>query len=146
MMIFAKIAVTGARASAVDYKTIPAGIVGAKAEFEFMDPIWDGLTKTAVFRGNCVRSVPMNGSTVTVPAEVVASKGVRLEIGVYGTDASKAVAIPTLWATAGYIKDSAEPPEGSGSIGDTAASYDEETGELTITGISFDESTGEMMI
>ena len=168
-MIIAKVAVSGVRASAVDYKTVPAGIIGATVEFEFMDPRWDSLAKTAVFRGCTTRSVLMDENTVVVPHEVVAEKGPRLEIGVYGVNSEETVVIPTLWAAAGYIRDSAEPsddPAADPSLpiwaqlqeqiedlkqngtGGASVSYDDTTGELTISGSSvvFDDTTGELRI
>lgn len=169
-MIIAKIVVSGFRATAVDYRVVPAGIIGAKVEFEFIGSQWDGLSKTAVFRGCTTRSVLMDGNTVTLPHEVVANPVAnRLEIGVYGVDADETVAIPTLWATAGFIRDAADPsadPSADPQLpiwaqlqeqiedlkqngtGGAAASYDENTGELTITGasVAYDETTGELTI
>jgi len=110
-MNIAKITISGMRAFAVEFKAIPAGVVGATVEFEFTDSRWDNMVKTAVFRGCVTRDVLMDGNTVVVPHEVVAEKGPRLEIGVYGVNSEETVVIPTLWAAAGYIRDSAEPSD-----------------------------------
>lgn len=114
-MTIAKITVSGVKALAVESRKIPAGIIGATVEFEFTDPQWDGLIKTAVFRGCVTRAVPIEGNTVVVPQEVVAEaaelpeKRIRLKIGVYGVDEKAILAIPTLWATAGFIWPAADP-------------------------------------
>lgn len=109
-MNIAKIEVTGVRAHAEEFlPRIPMGIVGATVTFDFSDPYWDSLTKTAVFRGVVVRDQIVTEPVVKVPAEVVAQKGVRLQIGVFGTDQENNIATPTLWATVGLISDAADP-------------------------------------
>lgn len=109
MMNLATIVVTGVYANARMYATIPAGIVGATVTFEFTDPIWEGLTKTAVFQGSATRDVVLKGNTVTVPHEVVDRAGPMLKVGVYGVDAEKNLVVPTLWAAIGGIRDAADP-------------------------------------
>lgn len=109
-MNIAKIEVTGVRAHAEEFlPRIPMGIAGATVTFDFSDPYWDSLTKTAVFRGVVVRDQIVTEPVVKVPAEVVAQKGVRLQIGVFGTDQENNIATPTLWATVGLISDAADP-------------------------------------
>ena len=108
-MIIAKIHVSGVQAVAGEYITIPAGIVGAEVAFEFEDPVWDGLTKTAVFKANTItRDAVISGNVAKVPAEAVAVEGVRLLVGVFGSSGD-AVQIPTLWAAAGLIRSAADP-------------------------------------
>jgi hypothetical protein len=53
------------------YVSVPAGIQGATVIFEFHDPQWEGLTKTAVFPGNVTRSAILNGNVAVIPCETV---------------------------------------------------------------------------
>lgn len=108
-MILAKIQVTDIYAAAVYRKPIPAGIVGAQVQIEYADDIWASLRKTVVFRGAGTKDVITDDTMVTIPAEVVAQKSVRLKVGVYGVDADNNIVIPTLWADLGIIQDATDP-------------------------------------
>ena len=108
-MEVAKIQVGGTCACAYEKKTIRAGMVGVTVSFAF-DEYWDGLNKIAVYRcGGVVRDEYLEGDTGTVPAEVLTKSGFDLEIGVYGTDAEKQIAIPTCWANLGVVRPGADP-------------------------------------
>ena len=86
-MIIGKIKVSGTTAT-VDWSTeIPKGLVGGKVQIEYTDDIWSGLNKTVVFRSSITRDVLENGSEVIIPADVLERSGVKLYVGVYGTDA-----------------------------------------------------------
>lgn len=108
-MIVAKIQVSGVHANVVYRKIIPTGIVGAQVELDYAEDIWHGLHKTVVFRGTVTKDVVTDENLVMIPPEVVATKGSRLRVGVYGVDASGNIAIPTLWANLGTIWDAANP-------------------------------------
>lgn len=89
---------------------IPAGIIGAQIRFNYTDPMWGSLDKTAVFKaGGVTKDVLHVGEVVTIPAEVVAKPGTDLKAGIYGTDAEGNIAIPTLWANVGPVMDAADP-------------------------------------
>lgn len=109
-MNIATIKVSGFHAHVSQYVTIPAGIVGATVTIQFADPLWAGLTKTAVFQGNVTRDVILGDSPlVKIPAETVANPGGSLKIGVYGVDADDNLVIPTLWTAVGAIRTAADP-------------------------------------
>lgn len=108
-MILAKIRVTGVYAQTVAWQEIPARISGALVEIEYADPLWDKLDKTVVFRGCVTRDVLRAGTLVQIPPECVEMPGASLKIGVYGTGSDNTVAIPTLWADLGRVKDAADP-------------------------------------
>lgn len=108
-MIVAKIQVSGVRANVVYRKIIPTGIVGAQVELDYAEDIWHGLHKTVVFRGTVTKDVVTDENLVMIPPEVLATKGSRLRVGVYGVGASGNIAIPTLWANLGTIWDAANP-------------------------------------
>ena len=108
-MIFAKVQVSGIHALTETRKTIPAGLIGGKIEFDFVDSRWDNLTKTIVFQGCATRDVFLDGNTAIIPQEVVARPGALLLVGVYGTDAENAIAIPTMWAVIGEVRPAADP-------------------------------------
>lgn len=103
-MIFGTICVHGVRALPVSVKPIPKGIIGAQLQFEYADPMWDGLSKTVVFRaGDVTKDVLNAGELVNIPPEVVAEIGAILKVGVYGEGT------PTLWADLGLIRDATDP-------------------------------------
>ena len=103
-MILATIRVHGVCAKTVSVTTIPRGIIGAKVQFEYADPMWDGLTKTVVFRaGDVTKDVLNAGDLVDIPPEVVSEVGIILKVGIYGEG------IPTLWADLGRVRDAADP-------------------------------------
>lgn len=81
-----------------------AGSVGIQIGFAF-DKAWDGLTKTAVFRGSGVSCDVVIGSTgqMLVPPEVMARAGAKVEVGVYGTNGQGTVVIPTVWVVLGKV-------------------------------------------
>lgn len=108
-MNIATIRVTGVKAQTLMSSLIPAGIVGATVSFDFADPQWEGLTKTAVFQGCVTRDRLITDNTVVIPAETVAQCGPKLMVGVYGVNADNQLVIPTMWATLGSIRDAADP-------------------------------------
>lgn len=108
-MIFAKVQVNGLCAVCTCRRVIPVGLIGGVVEFEFTDPMWDGYTKHVVFRGVGTKTDILNGNIAVIPQEVIARKGVKLKVGIYGTDADKTVGIPTFWADLGVVMDAADP-------------------------------------
>lgn len=107
-MIFATVKVTCATTQVVSRKPIPAGIIGAQVRFEF-NKMWDNLRKMVVFRGCVTKDVLLDGTTVTIPAEVVGNPTPILWIGVYGVNADDTIAIPTLWANVGGVLPATDP-------------------------------------
>lgn len=108
-MEVAKIEVSGTRARTVYANPITAGMIGAEVAVVYTDPVWDGLAKTVVFYGAGTKDVVTQDQFVTIPAEVIAQDHVRLQVGIYGTDAEGVLAIPTLWADLGTVKPGANP-------------------------------------
>lgn len=108
-MIVAKIQVSGAIARTLYKKVIPAGIIGAQVEFEYAEDIWQGLSKTVVFRGPVTKDVVTDANIVTIPQEVTEKPMSLLSVGVYGVDADGNLAIPTIWADLGFVRDAANP-------------------------------------
>ncbi len=85
----------------IEGELLTAGSVGPEIQFLF-DQAWDGLTKTAVFRG-CGRVVDvlLTSDQATIPPEIMARAGSRMEVGVYGTDGTGTLIIPTVWVAIG---------------------------------------------
>lgn len=108
-MIVAKIQVSGAIAHTLYRKVIPAGIIGAQIEFEYAEDIWRGLHKTVVFRGPVTKDVVTDANIVTIPTEVAEKPFSLLSVGVYGVDSDGNLAIPTIWADLGLVRESASP-------------------------------------
>jgi hypothetical protein len=81
-------------------------------EFNFSAD-WDTLTKTAVFTDGKVtvdvlQSRWLTGNTVNIPAEVLATAGRSVRVGVYGANADGLI-LPTVWVTLGKVMPAAEP-------------------------------------
>lgn len=84
--------------------------------FEFSND-WDELDKTVVFRsGNDDNSKKMNvlldhvTNECSIPWEMLSEPGIRLQVGVYGTQNGSTV-LPTIWADLGEILRGAAPDE-----------------------------------
>lgn len=110
-----KLNIDGTKIRVWNLDTYTSGQVGAKVEFHF-DSAWDELRKTAVFEAheprctgdhNLISSVVLDtnwdGDTCRIPANVLATPGYDLSIGVYGTDAGGKLIIPTIYAKCGRI-------------------------------------------
>ena len=108
-MIIANVAVDRVTARVSGCQAIPGGIIGAEVKLEFRDPAWDGLSKTAVFRGNEIRDALITGDTVVIPWETVTLAGQTLYMGVYGIGEAGTLEIPTVWAELGRIEGAAAP-------------------------------------
>jgi len=108
-MVIAKIEISGTSATVIWSKEIPKGLVGGKVQIEYVDERWNQLNKTVVFRSSITRDVLENGSEVIIPADVLEKSGVKLYVGVYGTDAENNLGLPTFWANLGVIRDAADP-------------------------------------
>ena len=75
---------------------LTSGSVGLPIKFEF-DSAWDGLQKTAIFKGSGTTvDVVLTGDTAAVPAEVMEDSGLSLKVGVWGADPDGNVVIPTV--------------------------------------------------
>ena len=108
-MLHITVNVTGARVEVSASEPLICGTVGATASFSF-DETWDGLTKTAVFRvSGITRDVVDISDVVTVPWEVLINKYTDLYVGVYGSNDTGSIVIPTMWARVGVIVSGADP-------------------------------------
>ncbi len=112
---------TGRMLTAICTERVTSGSVGMEAQFTFSDD-WDGLTRTAVFKGSATQiDVLLTGDTCTIPWEVLQTSGGMLTIGVYGADGSGTVVIPTIWRDVRRI----EPGTTPGYITPSPATQDE---------------------
>lgn len=112
---------TGRMLTAICKERVTSGSVGMEAQFTFSDD-WDGLTRTAVFKGSATQiDVLLTGDTCTIPWEVLQTSGGMLTIGVYGADGSGTVVIPTIWRDVRRI----EPGTTPGYITPSPATQDE---------------------
>ena len=112
-----KIDVYKANAVLRQQETITSGSQKAfKAYFNFKCEEWSGLTKRAVFKsGSVTKEVLLETTHICeIPWEVLKEPNARLEIGVYGTDET-GVVLPTVWVSAGDIKQGTEQSEESQS-------------------------------
>lgn len=82
---------------------ITAGSVGIQCRFAFSAE-WDGLGKTAVFETDKHKiSIDLSSETVTIPWEVCEEADLDVIVGVYGTNASGTIVIPTIYAKLGTV-------------------------------------------
>lgn len=78
-----------------------------EVEFRF-NSVWDGVTKTAVFRTEKKTvSVLLDGDKTQLPWEVLADAGEVVAVGVYGVSGETLV-LPTVWGIIGKVVDAAK--------------------------------------
>ena len=109
-MIIAQMIVKTSSADVQIRDRLPAGASGLKVQFHFKDAAWNNLSKTAVFRNrNETYDANVIDNCATIPHEVLANAMDDVDIGIYGTDSSNAIAIPTVWTKLGTVMSAANP-------------------------------------
>lgn len=102
-------AFTGVSGEMTVTDVLTSGMVGREVQIDLSGD-WEGLYKTAVFSAGMVtRAVPLGGSTVAIPWEVLVSPFHKLMVGICGTDADGTVVIPTILAEGPVIRMGADP-------------------------------------
>lgn len=99
------------------------GSVGLEVQFNF-SPDWDGLSRTAVFETSEYYKETVeieNENTAIVPENVMLQSGVKLYIGVYGTDNEGNIVVPTVYADCGEIKRGANTEPGGTPVNPSQA-------------------------
>ena len=90
---------------------VTSGSVGLPVKWEFGEE-WDGLQKTAVFKGSDeARDVWLRDDTCSVPLDVLKEYGGPLEIGVYGRLSNGTIVMPTVWGRIDFIRRGVELSE-----------------------------------
>ena len=103
------ITATGRYAKCVTDEVITTGSVGIPAVFDLNED-FDGLSPVAVFRGSGQSfDVALITSETVVPHEVLTKVGGALEVGVYARNGEGTIVIPTVWSSAGIIREGAKP-------------------------------------
>ena len=102
-----EIEVSGGGAKLIGSEVLTVGRTGLLCRAVF-DSAWDGLQKTAVFSGAQDADVFVQEETFRVPAECLSKAGKSLRIGLYGTNSSGGIVIPTVWVNCGEIMTGAE--------------------------------------
>lgn len=110
-MEIAKVKVDAVTADIVFSRPIPKGLVGGKVGICYTDPMWNGLTITAVFRGAVTKDVLNVSDSVEIPWETVETAGKKLFFGLYGCSADGSLVIPTIWVELGEVQGAADPSE-----------------------------------
>ena len=124
-----KIEVHSTRAVIRSQEPLTVGLRGAKARFSFGEA-WDALIRTVVFRqGEKTVTVPDIGAEVTIPWEVLTVPGEPVQIGVYGTDSTGTVAIPTVWAETQPVRQGTDP-EGDPATEPTPGLWEQLQGKM----------------
>lgn len=107
-MELAKIIVGATTGICLDRRRIPAGAVGLGVAVEFVDPIWEEMTKTVVFRGVGSRIAEFDGKTAIIPWEVLTEPGKRIYFGVYGRNPETGVQLPLIEVNIGITERSTD--------------------------------------
>lgn len=109
-MLIAEVTVHGLSAVTKINESLPVGASGLKVRFKFVDPIWKTLSKTVVFRNkNTSMDAIIVNDCATIPHEILSSVLDVVEVGVYGTDSSNSLAIPTIWTQLGTVCSATKP-------------------------------------
>lgn len=104
---------TGVEGRMTESEVLTSGMVGKTVQLLF-DDSWTSLSKTVVFRADGIcRVVPFSMSPILIPEDVLLRPFRKLYVGVYGTDASGTLVIPTLMAEGPMIRYGADPTEDS---------------------------------
>jgi hypothetical protein len=82
---------------------------------EFDDPVWDGLVKTVVFRGNGKKIADFDGEIAIVPWEVLENPGPSLWFGIWGSDPDTGLQLPLIEVRIGTIEESTDPDADPGT-------------------------------
>jgi len=106
---------TGVEGRMTQSEILTSGMVGKEVQILF-DESWAGLSRTLVFRsGDICRTADGAESVAVIPEDVLARPFRKLYVGLYGTDETGTVVIPTIMAegpTIRYGADPTESPEG----------------------------------
>ena len=99
-----EITVKGAMAKLKQTGILTSGMRGVEVLFRF-DSEWDGLERTAVFKGSgVVRDQPLiQADQTTVPPETLHMAGEPLKIGIEGRSSGGEVVIPSIWCQTGTV-------------------------------------------
>ena len=109
------------RARVTEKETITIGSVGIQVQFTFSDD-WDGLARVACFMagtdGEQTEIALPSTNTCVIPSALLvdANEDEPLMIGAFGVNTTGSIVIPTVWASAGTIRDgvdaavSTQPP------------------------------------
>lgn len=109
-MIIGEIIVQSSSASVILHDKLPLGAAGLKVRFRFLDHAWENLSKTAVFRNRSqTLDVVIVDDCATIPQELLAKAADTVDVGVYGTDSQRSLAIPTVWGRLGTVSSAANP-------------------------------------
>ena len=109
-MIIANVRVNLSSAETLSCASIPKNAVGLKVRFQYADPLWNKLSKTAVFRnGTKTLNSILTDDCAIIPHELLCKTKDSIYVGLYGTDANQSLAIPTVWAKLGEVSSSATP-------------------------------------
>ena len=115
-MEIAKILVGSTAGTAQDRKRIPSGkAAGLTVSVVFIDPIWDNLTKTVIFRGTGSKTAEFDGKTAEIPWEVLEKPDTRIYFGICGTDEKKGLQLPLIEVPIGTTERATNPDADPGT-------------------------------
>ena len=100
-----KIAVKGNRAALVGRVELVAGTIGQPCVFYF-DEEWKNLMKKVTYKvgPTLLGTYDIKSNEIVIPANVLTTAGLPLEIGITGYTANKTIITPTSWCLIGTIQ------------------------------------------
>lgn len=103
-----KIAVQSNNIALLNSVHLIAGTIGQKCQI-FFDSSWKDLNKTIVYKvaDTVIASEILSDTETIIPAKVLATAGLPLEIGIMGQSKDNSILIPTTWLPLGIILPSA---------------------------------------
>ena len=100
---------TGVSGSMTEQERLTSGMVGKQVRIVLSED-WEGLDCTLVFTaGDLCRTVPLTGSTATIPEDILRYPFRKLLVGVYGTNNDNTLVIPTVLAEGPFVELGANP-------------------------------------
>lgn len=114
-----KIIVKGNRAALLGSIDLIAGTVGQQCSFYF-DESWKTLTKKVSYKvgSTVLASHKIEKDETIIPANVLTTAGLPLEIGITGYTSDNSIITPTSWCFIGNIKNGASVYSDSGNNGE----------------------------
>lgn len=103
-----KLAIKGNRVALLRPVDLIAGTVGLSCTL-YCDDIWNAYSKTITYKvgSTILGTQKIKSNTFNIPAKILATAGLPLEIGITGRSVDNSIIIPTSWCLIGTIQNGA---------------------------------------
>lgn len=107
---------TGVSGSMTEKERLTSGMVGKQVKI-LLSEEWEDLTCTAVFvAGDICRTAKYAGEALTIPSDVLVYPFRKLLVGVFGTNSSGSLVLPTILAEGPFVEIGADPSTDPGTV------------------------------